>query len=143
MQLKLKRSLKEGGMLTKTTSFVLDGRVSFSAEETAAIDKFKWSGMVLYDSEAEQGTKTTSADSWKTAWAKGVASAGRLKIKLSPGTLIQGFHFETTNLSESVLAEETIIEVCENLRNYFTHAQTYNGSENVLEITGSKTVVTV
>lgn len=141
MQLKIRRSTKETGMLTKATSFVLDARVEYSAEEQQALDRFKWTNLVLYDSEVEQGTKVTGRDSFQMAWAKGAASAGRLKIKLTPSNLKSGHHYETTDLSEAVLAEEQIIAACQGLRNYFSNAKVYDGSETVLEIAGATTKV--
>ena len=142
MQLKVTRSLKEGGIISKSTIFCLDVRAAFTEEVTAMLNRFKWGGMVLYDSEVEQGTKLSSSDSFRDAWAKGRASAGRLKIRITPDSLRQGHRFENADLAEVSFGLDAIRDACRNLQRYFENAKPYDGREAILEFTSDdKTMV--
>ena len=52
MQLKIKRSQREGGMISKIAIFCIDARVQFSPQEKQSITRYKLRSEVIYDSEA-------------------------------------------------------------------------------------------
>jgi hypothetical protein len=52
MQLKLKRSQREGGTFTKTMIFCLDARAELTPEEQASVTRYKLGGQVIYNSQA-------------------------------------------------------------------------------------------
>lgn len=54
MQLKLQRSQREGGVVSKSVIFCLDARVEFTPAEQASITRYKLHKQVIYNSEAAQ-----------------------------------------------------------------------------------------
>ena len=52
MQLKLSRSQKSSGMLSKSVVFCLDARADLTQEERHLIDKYKLGSQVIYNSAA-------------------------------------------------------------------------------------------
>lgn len=54
MQLKLKRSQREGGLVSSTAIFCLDARVEFTGPEQQNIKRYKLASQVIYNSEASK-----------------------------------------------------------------------------------------
>lgn len=54
MQLKVRRSQRETGVLSKTAVFCLDARVSFTESESRSISRYKLGKEIIYSSQANQ-----------------------------------------------------------------------------------------
>lgn len=82
MQLKLQRSQREGGVVSKSVIFCLDARVEFTPAEQASITRYKLHKQVIYNSEAAQKHLASAGMSMATGnmigSLKGMASAPEL-----------------------------------------------------------------
>ena len=54
MQLKIQRSQRQGGVVSKSVVFCVDARIFLSAEEQANVSKYKLGGTVIYNSQASR-----------------------------------------------------------------------------------------
>jgi hypothetical protein len=146
MQLKLKRTMKTSGMLTKTNVFCLDARVQFTQEEADAIGKYKLGGEVVYVSEAAKNyaANSVNADGSFGGAAKAWASFAMSKMALTVtvNSLIQGQHIECKDMGELMGAEEAIHTACQNLKRYLENAKAFDGREIVFDYTGDKPAMT-
>lgn len=145
MQLKLKRTTRETGMLTKTTLFCLDAALSLEPAEAEAIAKYKLGPQVIYASErakeaaaATTNTSGTVAGAAK-AWANVIAA--RLALTITIQGLTTGQHIECKDVAELLEAENAIQTACENLKLYLAAAETFNGQERVIDYSGDKPTV--
>lgn len=160
MQLKIKRSQREGGMISKIAIFCIDARVQFSAQEKHSITRYRLQNQIIYDSEAAKQMMARSensrgrgieysgdivstlgsAASNALSGAKSLAFAALAKMKLSItiGSLERGQHVECKSLDELLGAEEAIMQACENLKGYLDTAATFDGREVLFDYaTGS------
>jgi hypothetical protein len=142
MQLKLKRSLKESGLLTKTTVFCLDARATFTQEQAANISKYKLGGQVIYTSEKAKEYAASSVNTQGTvggaakAWANFAMS--KLALTVTVNGLVEGKHIECKDLGELLEAEGAIYQACENLKQYLDVAKTFDGRETIIDFAGEK-----
>jgi hypothetical protein len=160
MQLKIKRSQREGGMISTVAIFCIDARVQFSAQEKQSITRYRLQNQIIYDSEAAKQMMARSensrgrgieysgdivstlgsAASNALSGAKSLAFAALAKMKLSItiGSLERGQHVECKSLDELLGAEEAIMQACENLKGYLDTAATFDGREVLFDYaTGS------
>lgn len=129
MQLKLKRSQREGGVVSKSVVFCLDARAEFSAAERRNIDRYKLGKTVIYNSEA---TKSHLANyDKKGAGVAGLASLALASVSLNITieSLQRGQHIECKTMEELLDAEERLLEACKNLKSYLDIATTFDGRE--------------
>lgn len=134
MQLKIRRSQRETGVLSKATLFCLDARVQFTAAESAAITRYKMQKEGIYSSDAAQKAFAKSndvADGSMMGGFKSLAHAamGAMRLNITVGSLSQGQHIECKSLDELLGAEEAIMTACRNLRVYLDTAATFDGRE--------------
>lgn len=146
MQLKIQRSQRVGGVLGNTVFFCLDVRADYSPEEQSNVCKYKLGPQVIYNSKAarrhldkaKQGLDRTQSDDWKES-ASGLASGmvslamSRLHLNISIASLARGHHIECRDLPELLEAEQTVREACKSVTNFLAIAETFNGSEIVVE----------
>lgn len=147
MQLKIKRSQREGGLISRTAIFCLDARVQFTEEEQRHITRYKLQKEPIYSSEAAQRAFERS-DSYKDGSVMGgfkalaFAAVGALKLNISIGSLQQGQHVECKSLEELLGAEDAIMAACRNLKTYLDTASTFDGREVLFDFeTGQPEVV--
>lgn len=134
MHLKIKRSQKSTGMVSKTVTFIIFARAEISEEERANIIKYGLGKDVIYSSET---TKKLLA----VAQAPGTGAIGmiarvamsKLTLSITIKSLCEGQSIECKSLEEALGAEEAVKEACENLRIYLTAADTFDGREEVIE----------
>lgn len=154
MQLKLQRSQREGGVMSKSVIFCLDARVEFTVEEAANLKRYKMLEQVIYASEDAKRTaegsaaamaraRTTkySADSVDDMLFSATAGIGgglkaaalgalsAMKLRITVNSLQRGQHIECKSLDELLGAEAAVIEACKNLRVYLDTAATFDGRE--------------
>ncbi len=146
MQLKLKRSQRDGGMLGGTVIFCLDARAEYTAEEKRNIERYKLSSQAIYNSEASKRllNKAASHDDGSTRGALkaiGVSLLAGMRLNISIGSLERGHHIECKTIDELLGAEEQLMEACEGLRNYLNAAASFDGREVVVDFSSGKPAV--
>ena len=166
MQLKIKRSQRAGGVVSKNMIFCIDAMVSFTHEEKANITRYKLQNQIIYDSEAakrmwerseaNRGHRVEYFGSAKGmlrsmastvfAGVKSIAFAGlaMMQLRLSIGSLERGQHAECKSLDELIEAENAIMQACQNLKGYLDTAATFDGREVLFDYsTGSPEAVAI
>lgn len=147
MQLKLQRSQRDGGLISRTVIFCLDARVEFTAEEQRHITRYKLQNEVIYNSEASArylARAEAQNDGSIKGGLKSLASAAMaaMRLNISIASLQRGQHVECKSLDELLGAEEAIMTACQNLRAYLDTAATFDGREVLFAFdTGGPTVI--
>lgn len=147
MQLKLKRSQRESGVVSKSVIFCLDARVEFTEVERQNLYRYKLHSQTIYNSDASKRL-LDKADAQRDGSAMGgvkslmsVAMAA-LKLNITVATLERGQHVECKSMDELLGAEEALMIACENLKVYLDTATTFDGREVVVDFaTGSPVIV--
>lgn len=134
MQLKIKRSQRDGGVISKTAIFCLDARVEFTGEEKRYITRYKLGREVIYNSEAQLRLLERShaqQDGSIRGNLKSLATAAFAftKLHVTINSLEQGQHIECKSLEELLGAEDAIMTACQNLKTYLDAAATFDGRE--------------
>lgn len=139
MQLKIQRSQREGGVVSKTVIFCIDARVEFTPAEQASITRYKLQKQVIYNSEASRKHLDSAA-----GFQSGNSLGGNLRslasvamaamnLNISIESLQRGQHVECKSLDELLGAEEAIMDACRNLRGYLDTAATFDGREVLID----------
>lgn len=135
MQLKLKRSQREGGLVSKNAIFCLDARVDFTPEERQSIARYKLANQTIYNSEASQRALEKSSAAYASGttggYLKSIAhmAVAAMRLNITISSLERGQHVECKSLDELLGAEEAICEACRNLKQYLDLAATFDGTE--------------
>lgn len=144
MQLKLKRSQRDTGVVSKSVVFCLDARVEFTPEERERLVRYKLHKQVIYNSEAAQKHLVNAATAAATGSIVGglksltsVAFAA-LNLNISIETLEKGQHVECKSMDELLQAEQAILTACENLKAYLDTAATFDGREVLFDFSGGE-----
>lgn len=134
MRLKLSRSQKTSGMMSKKVTFILNAKADYSNEEQANIKKYTMGSQNIYNSEASR-KHIDNAVNQSGGVLKGLASAAMAKMSLNitVDSLGQGQQVDCQDLDELLGAEEAIRSACENLKGYLAIADTFDGREEVIE----------
>lgn len=146
MQLKLKRSQRDGGVMSKSVIFCLDARVAFTREEHENVQRYKLWNECIYNSEAAKrhlDRGDAARDGSVRGSLRGLISfaMAAMHLNITIGSLVRGQHVECKSLDELVAAEEAIKAACENLRTYLDAAAMFDGSEVVLEYRSGSTEI--
>ena len=140
MQLKLARSQKTKGMMSKSVVFMLDARAEYSFEESGNIKKYGLGNQVIYNSSKSASYLDKGRAALAAGGAGGLASSvlsiamAKLSLNVTIDSLGHGHHIETESLDELLGAEEAIMIGCQNAKAYLEAAQTFDGVERVVEI---------
>lgn len=138
MQLKLKRSQREGGVIGKTVIFCLDVRVEYDPTEKRNIERYRLFNETVYNSEASKrhlervdaNSDGTAIGEWK---ALGYALLAAMKLNISISSLEKGHHIECKSLDELLGAENAVMSACKNLKAYLETAATFDGREVLVD----------
>jgi hypothetical protein len=147
MQLKIKRSQRDGGVLGNTAVFCIEARVALTQRERDAVKRYKLHNQVLYNSkEAEKHIAHAEANlDGKSVGGlmKGLAHAAlsRMALSITVASLEKGQKVECKDLDEVLGAEEAIIEACRSMKTYLDLAATFNGMEAVVDFSGEKPLI--
>jgi hypothetical protein len=152
MQLKIQRS-QRGGALSGAVLFCLNVRAEYSAEEQANIGRYRLGPQIIYISPAAQRhsdragqhldqTEYGGAGQRAAGLAKGAFSMlmAKMSLTISIASLGKGHHIECKELPELLGAEETVREACRNLTKYLQIAETFDGSETVIDFSNGEKV---
>ena len=139
MKLKLKRSQKTGGMMSKSVTFCLDARTELAPDEADDVKKYKLGGLVIYNSEASKKHLDSTAAGLNSGGAMGIlkGAAGlamsKMSLNITIDSLTSGQHIEAKDMAEALGAEEAIKHACENMKGYLAAASTFDDQEEVIE----------
>lgn len=146
MQLHIKRSQRKGGVFGGKIYFALDVRAEYSAEERADINKYELGGELVYSSQAAKrhfeaiDQKLDAGGFRGFAGALGSLALAKLNLNITIASLAKGHHIECKDLGELAEAEEVLSNACKNLRGYLQMAQSFNGSEVVIDFSTGEPV---
>ncbi|MBV9570748.1 MAG: hypothetical protein JO056_05865 [Alphaproteobacteria bacterium] len=140
MQLKIQRSQRASGLVSKSVMFCVDARIHLTAEERDNIQKYRLGSQVLYSSEAaKRHAEAASGEHYESgkSWMRGIyhAAAARMALSITVDSLQRGQRIECKDLNEVLDAEEALKEACQSLRTYLLLAQTFDGGELVWDYT--------
>jgi hypothetical protein len=141
MQVKIERTQRESGLVSKKVVFCIDARVEFTQDELRSIERYKLGKEIIYFSEAarlaHEKTQAHLQDSRANAFnirglgstlkAAGSTLMTAMHLTISINSLSQGQHVECKTLAELQEAEEAILTACKNLKGYLTRAATFDG----------------
>jgi len=134
MRLKLSRSQRTTGVMTKKVLFVLHAKADFSAEEHACIHKYNLSKENIYNSEATR-RHAEKAMSGGSGLLRTLASSAmaHMSLTVTINSLAVGQVIECKDLEEMLDAEDAMRTACENLKTYLKIAESFDGEEEVIE----------
>jgi hypothetical protein len=143
MQLKLKRSQRQGGVMGGKLLFCLDARAEYTPEEQANIAKYKLGKQVIYSSEAakkhiDKGMGNLDGSATGGFKALGAFALASLHLNITIDSLKEGQHIECKELDELLGAEETLVTACKNLKAFLAAAATFDGRESVVDFSGEE-----
>jgi hypothetical protein len=142
MQLKLRRSQRDGGVILKTVVFCLDARAQFTPDELANIHRYKLGSQVIYNSQAsrrhlEAGERAAATDTTKGYLKQiGRVVLAAMNLNITINSLQNGQHIECKDLEELLAAEEALMTACKNLKAFLDIAACFNGREVVFDFSG-------
>jgi hypothetical protein len=140
MQLKMRRSQRASGILSKSVMFMLDARLDLNAEEVANVKKYKLGEQVIYNSAASrkhlegaaEAAIRESAGSFVSQLAR--TAMHRLSLNITIDGLTKGQHVECKDLDELIAAENAIKQAAHATRTYLEIAQTFDGREVIYDL---------
>lgn len=138
MQLHLRRSQRDGGVISKNVIFCLDAQAAFTPQEDENIRRYKLHNQCIYNSEASK-RHLDHADAARDGSTRGAlrslaySALAAMRLNITVNSLSRGQHIECKSLDELLGAEEALYEACRNLRNYLDTAATFDGREVVID----------
>src|SRR5947208_17047345 len=111
MQLKLQRSQREGGVISKNVIFCLDARVQLTQQEQANVNRYRLGNQVIYNSQAaRKHLDNANAAGAQGSYFKSLASVAlaAINLNISIDSLQRGQHIECKDLDELLGAEEAL-----------------------------------
>jgi hypothetical protein len=140
MQLKLRRSQRSAGILSKSVMFMLDARLDLTAEEAANVKTYKLGDLVVYNSAASRKHLEAAAEaavrettgSFLSYVAR--STMARLSLTITVDGLVKGQHVECKDLDELIAAENAIRQAAEATHTYLEIAQTFDGREVIYDL---------
>jgi hypothetical protein len=138
MQLHLRRSQRDGGVISKNVIFCLDAQAAFTREEDENIRRYKLHNQCIYNSEASKrmlDRADTASDGSTRGALKSLAfsALAAMRLNITVNSLARGQHIECKSLDELLAAEEALYEACRNLKQYLDTAATFDGREVVID----------
>jgi hypothetical protein len=169
MQLKIERSQRQSGVVSKAVMFCVDARIFLSADEQANVTRYKLGNQLIYSSEAakrhanaslsrhavarEAGNYAIEAQDRRTGGliAKSIGNfvmglfhgvAASLALNITIDSLQRGQHIECKDLNEVRDAENALRQACLTLKDYLETAATFNGAGVlIIDYSGDEPVI--
>jgi len=147
MQLKIKRSQRETGVISSKVAFAIDVRAEYSPSERADIQRYKLQNEVIYNSEAskrhiargdQQLAQGTTGGNLKSLASFVLA---RMNLNITIASLERGHHVECKSMEELLDAEESLIDACKNVKAYLDTAATFDGREVLIDFDGTQPAI--
>jgi hypothetical protein len=140
MQLKMRRSQRASGILSKSVMFMLDARLDLTAEETANVKKYKLGDLTVYNSAASRKHLEAAAEAAVRESAGNFlayvarTTMARLSLNITVDGLVKGQHVECKDLDELIGAENAIRQAAEATHAYLEIAKTFDGQEVIYDL---------
>ncbi|ESZ51694.1 hypothetical protein X731_03665 [Mesorhizobium sp. L2C054A000] len=134
MQLRLKRSQKTGGFLSKVPVFVLEARADLKHEEQEYVRRYNLGKEVVYASEAAKAHAAKAGSGGGLFHTVKEIALTKLSLVITIESLMRGQQIEGKDLGEIMAAEEALMTACENIKGYLAVAATFDGKEYVLDV---------
>ena len=148
MQLKIRRSQRDGGVISTNVIFCLDARIELTAIEQQSVTRYKLQNQVIYNSEASK-KNIARGDAQQDGSAKGSLKAiawfavASMRLNITIASLQRGQHVECKSMDELLGAEQAIMEACQNLRGYLDTASTFDGQEVLFDFSAGSEPVNI
>ena len=126
MKLRLNKSQRETGMMSKKVMFSLGAQVDLTAQEQDYVKKYKLAKEIVYSKERVN----PELHDYKSG--KGIMrnlSAMALNLKISVSDLTGGRTIECKDINEMMDTEKTIKNACQGLRNMLDACSGFEGEE--------------
>lgn len=139
MKLKLSRSQKTTGMMSKSVTFCIDARTELTPDEADDVKKYKLGSQVIYNSEASKRNMERGMSNLESGSVGGLMKGAvglamhKLTLNITIDSLTKGQHIEAKDMDEALGAEQAIRQACESMKAYLTAAATFDGREQVIE----------
>ena len=139
MKLRISRSQKDGGMMSKTVSFAIDARAELTPEEASNVKKYKLGKQVIYNSQRSKENLDKLQANLASGKGSGVLKSfgnlamAKLSLNITIDSLVKGQHIEAKDMDEVVDAEDALRSACENMVSTLAAAATFDGREEVIE----------
>lgn len=143
MQLKLRRSQRDGGAFSSNVVFCLDARAEYTSSELSDIRRYKLQNQVVYNSEAskrllDKGGAVGDGSTRGALKSLAFTALAAMRLNITIGSLQKGHHIECKSLDELLGAESALTEACENLTGYLDAAASFDGREVVIDFASGK-----
>jgi len=126
MKLRLNKSQRASGMMSKNIVFSLAAQVDLSAQEAEYVKKYKMGKEVIYNKDRVN----PEMHDYKSG--KGILrnmSAIALNINLTVDDLVKGRTIECKDISEMLDAEASVKSACSGLKNLLEACSGFEGEE--------------
>lgn len=126
MKLRLSKSQRTAGVMSKNVVFSLAAQVDLTAAEAGYVSKYKMGKEVIYNKDRINPER----HDYKST--KGIIrnfSAAAMNINLTVDDLVKGRTIECKDISEMLQAEETVKSACEGLKNLLEACAGFEGEE--------------
>lgn len=139
MKLRISRSQKSSGMMSKHVTFCIDARVELTPEESADVKKYELGKQVIYNSQRAKEHLAKGEADLVSPTATGIAKSyfrlamAKLSLNITIDSLVKGHHIEANDMDEMLGAEAALQRACENMKAYLETAETFDGREQVIE----------
>jgi len=128
MKLRLNRSQRTSGMMSKNVVFSLGAQVDLTAEEAGYVKKYKMNKQVIYNKDR------VNPEMHDYGSGKGIMrnlSAIAMNINLTVDDLVKGRTIECKDIGEILDAEDTVKSACKSLKHLLEACSGFEGEEIV------------
>jgi hypothetical protein len=137
MELKIRRTQRDAGLINTSMRFSVDARAVFTDEERRSIKKYDLGKLLVYQSDkakaAAIGMQVVRDGSVKGDMrALGLIAVAAMNINIRVRDLEDGKSVECKSLDEVLGAEEAFIDGCRHLQGYLDTAATFDGRETII-----------
>jgi hypothetical protein len=138
MKLRISRSQKSSGLVTKHVIFCIDARAELTPEEAANVKKYKLGKEVIYNSQRAKEYLEKAQRNFSTYSGSFLAgmvnmAMAKLSLNITIDSLVKGHHIEAKDMEEMLGADEALHNACERMRAYLETAATFDGREQVID----------
>lgn len=126
MKLRLNKSQRSAGVMSKKVMFSLGAQVDLTAQEAEYVKKYKMGSSILYNKERV----TPEMHDYKSG--KGLMrnlSAIAMNINLTVDDLVKGRTIECKDINEIIDVEVTVKSACQGLKNLLEACAGFEGEE--------------
>jgi len=126
MKLRLSKSQRTTGMMSKNVVFSLGAQVDLTAAEAGYVSKYKMGKEVIYNKDR---VNPELRDYTSTKGIMQNLSARAMNINLTVDDLVRGRTIECKDISEILAAEASVKSACSGLKNLLEACAGFEGEE--------------